>query len=113
MIDRCSFGKMAINGQFYKTDLKIDINRKVRDNWRRQEGHLLKWEDIADIVDEDLTFLIIGTGVFGKMKLDKNLIETLKSKNIDYYAAPNSQAADYYNKYYASRETAACFHLTC
>ena len=113
MIDNYSFGKMAISGQFYRSDLKIYSNRKIDDSWRRKESHVLTWEDIEDLITDDLELLVIGMGIPGKMKPEKALLSALKEKSINYYAAASPQAVQYFNQKYVTRETAACFHLTC
>ena len=113
MIDSFSSGKMMIDGKLYRSDLKILSNHKVIESWWRKEVHLVDWEDVEDLIDEDLELIIFGTGIPGKMKPTKNLLEKLKSADIEYYIAPTQQAVVYYNQHNVGKYTAVCFHLTC
>ena len=61
MIENCSFGSMVIDGQTYTTDLKILTDGRVLDRWRRQDGHRLDWQDIAELVGAKPDLLIVGT----------------------------------------------------
>jgi len=112
MIDSFSEGKMVINGSIYRADLRILSNHKIIDNWQPKEASKIVWEDVVDLVDEDLELLIFGTGKSGNMKPDKELIKKLRSMNIEFYFAPTLQSISYYNQQNMGKYTAACFHLT-
>jgi len=112
MIDSFSEGKMVIKGSIYRADLKILSNHKIIENWQPKDAAQIVWEDIADLVDEDLDLLIFGIGKSGNVKPDKELIEKLRAMNIEFYIAPTLQSISYYNQKHMGIYTAACFQLT-
>ena len=114
MIEKCAFGSMTIDGRTYTTDLKILPDGRVRDGWWRARGHRLTWDDIADLSGLHAQVLVVGTGIYGRMKPEKDLEARLAEQGIDLVTAWSRKAADIYNH---NRQqgvpTMACFHLTC
>ncbi|MBA2881356.1 hypothetical protein HNR65_001683 [Desulfosalsimonas propionicica] len=113
-IDHCAFGQMTINGKTFSSDLIIDTNGNVRDNWRRRQGHNLVPEDLGAIIDGTPEKLIIGTGVSGRMSVAESVREECRALGISIEAYPTAEAAQKFNE---AAETgalvAAGFHLTC
>lgn len=113
-IDHCAFGQMTINGKTFSSDLIIDTNGNVRDNWRRRQGHNLVPEDLGPLTDEGPEKLIIGTGVSGRMSVAESVREACRARGIAVEAYPTAEAAQKFNE---AAETgalvAAGFHLTC
>jgi hypothetical protein len=58
-IDHYEFGRIVIDGRQETRDLIILPNRVVRD-WWRQEGHALVVNDLAEVLDELPTHLVVG-----------------------------------------------------
>jgi len=113
MIEKYSFGSIVVKGQTYKSDLKI-IGGDVVSNWWRKEGHLLRIEDINDILKYKPEVLIVGTGFFGMMKIDEALKRFLEEKGIKLIAERTSKAVKTFNEVYGEfTKVAGAFHLTC
>lgn len=112
IIEKYFFGKIFINGLCYQTDVLIFPNY-VQDNWWRKERHLLTIGDLDSVVNFTPEVLIIGTGRYGLMKIDKNLINELKKFDINKIIIEKTQkACDLYNKETSLKKVAA-LHLTC
>ena len=108
---------MIVNSESITPDLMILPSGHILKNWRRKKGHLLAYDDIQPIVDATPEVLIVGTGAFGLMKIDPNLIETLKTitKNpLKLIHLRTGQATERYQREIQdNKKIAACFHLTC
>ena len=114
MIEKCQFGSMRIDGHMHASDLIIFPDGRVKDNWRRSEGHRLMFEDIDDLVAAGPEMIVAGTGIYGRMKTAADLNDRLAQKGIRLVTAWTKKAVDAYNA--ALREgknVGACFHLTC
>ncbi|WP_300458380.1 MTH938/NDUFAF3 family protein [Desulfobacula sp.] len=116
-IDYYRFGKIIVNSESITSDLMILPNGHILKNWRRKKGHFLAYDDIQPIIDATPEVLIVGTGAFGLMKTDPNLIETLKAvtKNpLKLIQLRTGKAKEKYQKeIQGNKKIAACFHLTC
>ncbi len=114
MIEKCTFGKMAIGGQTYRSDLMIYPDGRVVDAWRRASGHRLVTEDICALIAARPTLIVIGTGIYGRMRIAKELAGYLERKEIEIVADRTKKAAQLFNEARESRsQVGACFHLTC
>jgi hypothetical protein len=113
MIEQYSFGKMIVSSKTYSSDLKI-INGEVVPNWRRKTGHVVDVDDVTDILKAKPQYLIIGTGIGGRMKVTKTVKMKLKRLGIELVEEPTSEAIKIYNQMFdTGKNVAAGFHLTC
>lgn len=114
MIEKCNFGKMRISGRHYDSDLWIYPDGTVRDAWWRQDGHRLKIEDISELIASQPQVLVVGTGIFGRMRIEETVKSHLLSRDIELASAWTKPATALFNQMHAQgRNVAACFHLTC
>lgn len=111
-IDYYKFGEIVIDGQVYNRDLIILPDRIIL-NWRRREGHRLILDDIGKIQLSNIRCLIIGTGKFGLMKVDTQLLQKLAAEGIECYTEKTDKAVKIYNDLADIKKVAALFHLTC
>ncbi|MFO7739939.1 MAG: MTH938/NDUFAF3 family protein [Desulfatiglandaceae bacterium] len=112
-IDTCAFGAIFINGKRYTEDLIILPDGEIRKPWRRKRGHGLTTDDLRALIDAAPEVIVIGTGVSGGVKPDKNLESDLAELAIDFFEASNEKAIKIFNQLTATRRVAAGFHLTC
>ena len=113
MIDACSFGSMTIDGKRYSSDLIIYPDGRVADAWRRKEGHRLYPQDISPLIKSNPQIIVAGTGISGRVRLDKTLEAYLAAKGIELLADVTPSAVQHYNALIETRLVGACFHLTC
>ena len=111
-IDDFRFGKIIINGQLYRKDLIIFTNR-IMPNWWREHGHLLSMEDLNEVIEVKPKVLIIGTGMYGRVKVPDKILQNLKSLDIEVIAIRTGKACQIYNQKQADNEVIAALHLTC
>lgn len=112
IIEKYQFGKIMVSGSRYNADLII-FPDYIQDNWWRREGHLLKITDLETVINYHPDVLIIGTGMYGLMKIDKDLIQLLKDFNIKRIIIEKTKKACLcYNNETLQKKVAA-LHLTC
>lgn len=112
-ITEYTFGKIAINGKTYQTDVII-TPQSVKDKWWRKEGHNLAIEDLEGIIDKNPQIIIIGTGYYGRLQVPEVTRSFLTDKGIHVEVVPTSDAVESFNQ--LQQECArivAALHLTC
>jgi hypothetical protein len=112
MIESYAFGRMDVDGRTYTSDLIIFPDR-VNDSWWRKYGHNLCLEDIEDVLKEKPEVLVIGTGFYGIMSVEKEVKSHLQSQGIELIIAKTEKAVQSFNESASKKKTAGAFHLTC
>ena len=113
MIDSYSFGRIVIDGENYTKDVIVYPDGRVQGSWRRKDGHKLCAEDISTLIESTPEMIIAGTGAYGIMKPEKELIALLDDKGIEFRALASGKAVEQYNQLCRKKSVGACFHLTC
>jgi hypothetical protein len=110
LIENYKFGVIKIQGRIYNNDLLL-IGTKIIPNWRRDEGHLLKKQDLDEIIKYGPNLLIIGKGYYGNMILSQDLENNL---NFEIEKYKSSKAVKVYNEKISQNiRLTGAFHLTC
>ena len=114
-IERYGFGRVRVSGREYTRDIVVAPEGVVEERWWRREGHLLQVEDIAKYVEElRPSALIVGTGYFGVMRVDKSVEDYLRSRGIELIALKTGDAVKEFNERVKRGERVlAALHLTC
>jgi hypothetical protein len=113
MITAVSFGKIVIAEQTFTSDVLIFPDGRVEDGWWRQEGHRLRFEDLERLVASAPQVIIVGTGIYGRMRPEPDLERRLKRMGIELITRPTTAAVDLFNLSTGRQAVAAGFHLTC
>jgi hypothetical protein len=110
-IDQYEFGRIVVDGREEISDLIILPDRVVR-NWWRRDGHALVLDDLAEVLDELPSHLVVGTGADGRMRPDPQAIRQLQNRGLTVEALPTGQAVRRFGELDPA-DTAAALHLTC
>jgi len=109
-----SFGRMIIGTKEYTSDLILDMEGHIQDNWWRKQGHYLSPEDIAAVLESAPKKIVIGTGANGRMAVSDQVIQVCQKKGIELEILPTAEAVTHFNcAVQAGIPVAGCFHLTC
>ena len=103
---------MEISGEIYTSDLIVYPNR-IDASWWRKTGHRLCMDDIHEILEEKFDVLVVGTGYWGLMEVDKEVVQHAKLAKIDLVIEKTQKAVDLFNTLSKQKKTIAAFHLTC
>jgi hypothetical protein len=104
------FGRIVVDGREETKDLILP-DRVVR-NWWRRNGHELVLDDLAEVLDEPLSHLVIGTGADGRMRPDPDTTQQLHEHGMTVETLPTSRAVRRFGELDPAR-AAAALHLTC
>ena len=112
MIEEHKFGSFVVNGRTYLGDIKI-IGDKVR-YWSTRKKHVLRYDDIWDLLESQPEIVIIGTGNSGYLEIPADLRDLILGKNIRLFIDVNKNAVKAYNEgLQQNRRLVALFHGTC
>ncbi len=112
MIQGYTFGAMVIDGQEYSADVVI-FPQRIQSTWWRKEGHKLCLMDLEDVLKEDIEALVIGTGFFGLMKVEPDVLAAARAKGLVLHIEKTPKAVQVFNQLISQKKTAGAFHLTC
>ncbi len=112
MISDYKFGKIIIDGVTYTEDV-IMYPHRVDSSWWRADGHLLQEGDILEVIKDAPDYLVIGTGAYGLMKVQKELIGKLGDEGIKVIVERTDEACRQYNELNQKYKVIAALHLTC
>jgi hypothetical protein len=110
-IECYSFGRVVVDGKEETRDL-IVLPHRVVESWWRREGHELALDDLDEVLGELPERLVIGTGAYGRMRPDPELLEALRTRGIEVECLPTEDAVRRYGELDPDR-VAAALHLTC
>jgi hypothetical protein len=110
-IDHYEFGRIVVDGREETKDLIVLPGRVVR-NWWRQSGHALVLDDLAEVLEELPSHLVVGTGADGRMRPDPGAVRQLQDRGVTVEALPTGQAVRRFAELDPAR-AAAALHLTC
>jgi hypothetical protein len=111
-IEAYEFGRIVVDGRTFTQDI-ILLPTGIQESWWRQEGHRLQVVDIPEVLAAKPEVLIVGQGQPGRMRVDGELADYLRTQGIALIEQPTAQACQTYNRLAKSRRVAAAFHLTC
>jgi hypothetical protein len=111
-IDDYRFGRVAIDGRIYTSDL-ILLPHRVIGSWWREEGHVLHASDLRPVFELEPDVLIVGQGAFGRMCVPAEVRQALADAGIELVALATPGACETYNTLSRERTVAAALHLTC
>jgi hypothetical protein len=110
-IEGYRFGHVVVDGEEQTRDV-IVLPDRVLSDWWRADGHRLVLADLADVVEELPERLVVGTGAYGRMRPDPEVLDELRQRGVEVEALPTAEAVRRYREL-DPRRTAAALHLTC
>ena len=113
LIESYSFGRMTIDGILYTKDVIIYPDGSILSPWWRNQGHVLRKEDISGLLAVHPETIVCGTGAMGVMQPAPGLQENILRADIEFIALKSSEAVELYNRLSRSKKVGGCFHLTC
>ncbi|MCD6138785.1 MAG: Mth938-like domain-containing protein [Deltaproteobacteria bacterium] len=107
------FGHIVIDGKAYSNDVKL-VGETVLSDWFRSKGHLVKLEDVKDLLDTDADVCIFGTGAYGAMRVSEAVRSAFENRGVKVIVEKTKPACRTYNTLSKEgKKVVAGFHLTC
>ncbi|MBU0979743.1 MAG: hypothetical protein KJ709_02980 [Nanoarchaeota archaeon] len=110
MIDQYEFGRIVIDGKEFTQDL-IVFPDKVKENWWRDQGHLLQVDDLNEVFFSKPEKLIVGTGFSGLMEVTDAVRRKVAELGIELIEKGSKEACAAYNE--EKGKAVLAIHLTC
>jgi hypothetical protein len=112
-IDSYSFGRIAVDGQSYTSDVIISPEC-VKDAWWRKQGHSLHVDDLEEILAAKPEVLIVGSGYYGRMQIPPATRRFLEQHGIELRDRRTADAVEEFNRLQQEfARVIAALHLTC
>lgn len=111
-VDEYVFGEVRVDGRGYRDDL-IVLPQSVHCPWWRKRGHRLQMVDLEEVLTAQPDVLVVGTGYFGRMRVDRSVEAEFARLGIALVAAPTAEAIQRFGALAADQTTILAIHLTC
>ena len=109
-INSFSFGSLAINNKTYKNDMTIYWDGELDP---RESSHVISKDDIIDLLLKGPETIVIGSGIAGNVKLEKDAEKFLRMKNVEIIVKKTPEAIEEFNKLSKEKKVVALIHVTC
>ena len=109
-INSFRFGSLKINNKNYNNDMAIHWDGELIS---RESTHTVSKSDIIDFLLKGPEVIVIGTGIAGNVKIDKDAENFLKLKNVELIIKKTPEAVEEFNKLSKDRKVIALLHVTC
>lgn len=112
MIGSYSFGKFVIDKKEYRSNVTL-INDKAKEH-RYLPNHELKLDDFLPLINAKPSYIIIGTGAYGVVKVPDEITEYIEKQGIKLIIEKTGAACKTYNQLVKEgKKVAAFLHDTC
>lgn len=112
-IDSYSFGRIAVDGKDYTSDVII-APEGVTGAWWRKQGHSLHVDDLVAILAAKPAVLIVGTGYYGRLQIPVATRRFLEQHGIELRDSRTDDAVAEFNRVQQQfARVIAALHLTC
>lgn len=111
-IEEYKFGSFRIDGKQYLDDIKI-VSGRVK-FWQTRERHILKIEEMKDLIESNPEAIIIGTGASGFLQVSPEIRDEIMRKRIPLFVDKTESACKLFNDFIQKgKRVAAILHATC
>ena len=116
-IDSVRFGSITVAGQTIRHDIVITLDGHVRERSKnlskRQYGtsHVLSLAEIQDVWEDGTSTLLVGGGLFGRVRLASDAQAYLAQHGCTVDLYPIRRAIRLWNK--SRGKIVGLFHITC
>jgi hypothetical protein len=103
---------VVIDGKRYRRDVIVYPDR-VQPDWWRREGHVLRLEDLADVLSAEPDTVIVGTGSQERLQIAPEVIAHTTKIGVELLEFQTCVACRTFNELTGKRKVIALLHLTC
>lgn len=112
IVDDYHFGEVRLDGTTHREDLVV-LPDRVLCPWWRKRGHRLQLVDLAEVLEAHPGVLVVGTGYFGRMRIDPPVVTEFARIGMELVSAPTGEAIRRFGGLAADQRAALALHLTC
>lgn len=111
-----SWGKIEVEGFTTFKDVKLFPGGCREWNWQEtgtQHSPGIQYSDVQELLNNNAKIVILTRGVLGRLKVQKEVVEKLKSEGIIVHIFKTKEAVKLYNNLAKSEKVGALLHTTC
>jgi hypothetical protein len=115
-ITKLSWGKIEIDGNQEFKDVKLFPSGCREWNWREtgtEHSPGIQYSDVQELLDNGAETVILSRGVWGRLKVQKEIVEELKSNGFTVYVLKTKEVVKLYNELSNTKKVGALIHTTC
>ncbi len=105
------FGEIRVDGVLFRGDVLVTPDGPRP--WEGRQGHTVRPADLAPLLAEDPTLLVIGTGHDGLLTLSPEAEAQIAERGVAHIALPTAEAVEIWNHRAPTERACALLHLTC
>jgi len=109
-INSFQFGSLTVDNKRYDNDIIISWDGELTE---RDSSHTVSKSELIDLLAKGPEMIIIGTGVAGNVKIDKDAENFLKTKNVEVITKITPEAIKEFNNISKKKKTIAVIHVKC
>lgn len=116
--DSTKFGSVTVNGEKYK-DVLVVGGKVIPRNLdmlhdRYGTGHVIAPQEVDRLFENDVDFVVVGTGQSGVLKVTEDLKEAARASGTNLIIAKSPKAIVRFNELTKEgKEVNALIHVTC
>ena len=118
---KLEFGKLELDGQEFSSDVVLYNNgtiikrpKEISKPKKEKYGHTpLTREELEVIIKRNFDYILIGTGIYGYLPIEKEAIDYLKEKCKFIIIGKSSDILEYLKQKQIEGEYIAIIHITC
>jgi hypothetical protein len=116
MILHVSWGRMEVEGHGAFRDAKVFPGGAREWDWKETStSHIpgIQPADVEELVEKGATRILLGTGMWGRLRVCPETIALLREKGIEVSVMKTPEAIAFYNEMRDYERVAGLFHTTC
>lgn len=111
-----SWGRIEIEGEGVFKDAKLFPGGAREWDWGETgTGHSqgIQPADVEELLEHGATEVVLGTGVYGRLRVSPKTVELLESKGIAFHELRTNKAVELFNELRERVPVGGLFHTTC
>ena len=115
-ITSLSWGRVVVDENKSYRDVKLFPDGSRGWDWREtgtQHTPGIQIADVQELLEHGAEMIILGCGVYGRLKVMQETRDYLKKHGIPVEICPTKQAVEYYNEHRLKVPLGALIHTTC
>lgn len=116
MILHISWGRIEVEGHGAFKDVKIFPGGAREWDWKETSTrHVpgIQPADVAELINGGVTRILIGTGMWGRLRVQPETMELLEKSGIEVSVLKTPEAVTFFNEMRDFETVAGLFHTTC
>jgi hypothetical protein len=113
-VESYDFGRIAIDGKGYTSDIIVSSEGIIKSNWWRNESHTISKGDVEEILNFNPEIVVFGLGYHGRVRVEREVESLLRQNGIWIEKLRSKEAVKRFNDLLEQKKRVVlAIHLTC